>query len=88
MFQRKRISVTQIGLVWTLGIASLCPGQVGTASIRGSVSDPSGGVVPGARVVVKNVQTGITSNLTTDTDGRYVAPTLPIGTYEISVQAQ
>ncbi len=62
--------------------------QVGTASIRGAITDPSGAVVPGAHVVVKNVQTGTSMNLTTDTDGRYVAPTLPIGSYEVQVQAQ
>lgn len=62
--------------------------QVGTGSIRGAISDPSGAVIPGAHVVVKNVQTGVAIDLTTDTNGRYVAPTLPIGTYQIQVQAQ
>ena len=63
-------------------------GQVGTGSIRGAITDPSGAVVPSAHVSVKNVQTGVAINLVTDTDGRYVAPTLPIGSYEIQVQAQ
>ena len=37
---------------------------------------------------MKNLQTGVTAKVTTDTDGRYVAPNLPIGSYEIQVQAQ
>jgi hypothetical protein len=63
-------------------------GQVGTGSIRGAITDPSGAVVPSAHVSVKNVQTSVAISLVTDTDGRYVAPTLPIGSYEIQVQAQ
>ena len=62
--------------------------QVGTGSIRGAITDPSSAVVPTAHISVKNVQTGITVNLLTDSDGRYVVPGLPIGGYEIQVQAE
>ena len=72
----------------TLGCAACVLGQVGTGAIRGAVTDPSGAVVPSAAVSVKNLQTGVTAKVTTDTDGRYVAPNLPIGSYEIQVQAQ
>jgi hypothetical protein len=62
--------------------------QVGTGSIRGVIADPSNAVVPTARVSVQNLQTGITVNLLTDNDGRYVVPSLAIGAYEIRVQAE
>jgi len=75
-------------LMSTLGCAACVLGQVGTGAIRGAVTDPSGAVVPSAAVSVKNLQTGVTAKVTTDTDGRYVAPNLPIGSYEIQVQAQ
>jgi hypothetical protein len=84
---RNHSKIVQCLLILSFTGAPLCLAQ-GTASLRGAVTDPSGGVVPGAKVVVKSVQTGITTNLTTDSDGRYVAPTLSIGTYEVSVQAQ
>lgn len=62
--------------------------QVGTGSIRGVITDSTAAVVPNARVVVKNVQTGISLNLTADADGRYVAPNLAVGRYEVQAQAQ
>jgi Carboxypeptidase regulatory-like domain len=62
--------------------------QFGTGSIRGAVTDPTSAFIPGAHVSVKNVQTGVVINLVTNSDGRYEAPTLPIGSYEIQVQAQ
>jgi hypothetical protein len=67
---------------------SVALAQVGTASIRGSVSDPGGALVPNAKVAVKNVQTAIVTNLTTDAEGRYVAPGLPIGQYEIEIRKE
>ena len=75
-------------VILLLTTAACALAQVGTASVRGAITDPSGAVVPSARVSVKNVQTGFTLSLVTDNDGRYVAPSLPIGAYEIQVQAQ
>ena len=68
--------------------AVLAFGQGRTASIRGVVTDSSSAIVPGAHVSVKNTQTGVTVNPVTDTDGRYVAANLPIGQYEVQIQAQ
>jgi hypothetical protein len=53
-----------------------------TASIQGTVSDPSGAAIAGATVQVKNVGTGTTQSITTDTQGRYSVPNLPIGNFE------
>lgn len=61
--------------------------QITTATIQGVISDPSGAVVPNAKVVLKNVATGFQRSLTTDSDGRYVAPLLEVGVYEITVSA-
>jgi hypothetical protein len=56
------------------------------ASISGSVSDPSGGAVPGAVVTIRNVETGAGRTLSTDEAGRFNALLLPVGTYEIKVE--
>jgi hypothetical protein len=81
------ISTRQILML--LCLSAVCSlAQVGTGSIRGAVTDPSGAVIPSASISVKNVQTGVSLNLTTDVSGRYIAPTLPVGSYEIQVQAQ
>jgi hypothetical protein len=54
-----------------------------TASIVGTVTDSSGAAMPGATVQVKNVGTGATQNATTDAAGRFRAPDLTIGNYEV-----
>ena len=52
-------------------------------TIRGQLTDSSGAPVPNVAVTVKNLDTGYTRQLTTDNDGRYVAPNLPIGAYSL-----
>src|ERR1700752_800762 len=49
------------------------------ATIHGTVTDPSGAVVPGATVTITNTSTGISSNQTTDSKGYYLFPQLAIG---------
>jgi hypothetical protein len=53
-----------------------------TASITGTVIDASGAAIPGAKVEVKNVGTGITQTTASDAQGRYVVRELLIGSYE------
>ncbi|MCZ6751644.1 MAG: carboxypeptidase-like regulatory domain-containing protein, partial [Acidobacteria bacterium] len=48
------------------------------------ISDATGGVAPGVEVVVRNVDTGSQRIFTTDGSGRYSAPELVPGTYEIT----
>src|SRR5262249_18103333 len=54
-----------------------------TASISGTVLDPTGAGIPGASITVKNVGTAFTRTVISDDQGRYVAPELPIGEYEV-----
>jgi hypothetical protein len=56
-----------------------------TATILGTVSDTTGAVVAGAKVQVKNVGTGLIQNVQSDAQGRYRAPDLTIGGYEVQV---
>ena len=56
-------------------------------TIRGQVLDASGAPVPSASLTIRNTDTGYVRQLTTDTDGRYIAPNLPIGTYTIEASA-
>jgi len=55
------------------------------ATIRGRITDPSGQPVLGATVSAVNNATGYTRNVATTDDGYYVIPTLPIGTYTLTV---
>jgi Carboxypeptidase regulatory-like domain/TonB-dependent Receptor Plug Domain/TonB dependent receptor len=61
--------------------------QVTGATLSGTITDPSGAVVPNAQVSMRNTATGVTRTVTADTAGLYVAPNLLPGTYEISVTA-
>jgi len=61
--------------------------QVIVGSISGVVSDPTGAVVPGATVLLTDVNKGYNYNAVTDSLGRYVISDLPAGNYRIKVTA-
>ncbi|HVB33679.1 MAG TPA: TonB-dependent receptor [Patescibacteria group bacterium] len=65
------------------GISALA--QLPTASILGTVKDPSGAAVPGVTVVATNVDTGATRTATTDAAGNYNVVQLPVGHYSVRV---
>ena len=52
-------------------------------SIQGTITDSSGQPIPAAQVVVRNLGTGDTRELRTEPNGRYHAPLLPPGEYEV-----
>jgi hypothetical protein len=61
--------------------------QATTGIIRGVVSDPSGGPVAGATVVLRQTQTGFQRQLSTNERGVFVASLLPLGTYDVTARA-
>lgn len=61
------------------------PAQVVGGTISGTVADSSGAVIPNAVVVVHNQDTGTQRTLTTNTSGSYSAPSIPVGTYLVTV---
>ncbi|MGH9788252.1 MAG: carboxypeptidase regulatory-like domain-containing protein, partial [Candidatus Acidiferrales bacterium] len=62
--------------------------QTFRGSVSGTVTDSTGAVVPGARVVVKNVDTGLEREAQTDDTGYYVVTELPIGNYSVTVEKE
>jgi Carboxypeptidase regulatory-like domain len=56
-----------------------------TASISGTVTDPSGAIVAGATVTATNVDTGVATTQPTNASGYYSFQSLPLGTYTIDV---
>jgi len=57
------------------------------ATIVGTVTDPSGAVVPNVAILVTNVETGAVRTLSTNDAGQYVVPALLIGKYNLKAQA-
>src|SRR5438876_4809775 len=72
-------------LVLFVGLAGTSYGQTVGASVQGTISDATGAVLPGASVSVKNSGTGATVEFVSDERGRYLAPLLQPGEYEIQV---
>ena len=79
--------IQSITLLLTLMFVSAAVAQTVTGTITGEVTDPSGAVVSGAQVIAHNVSTGVDSPTTTNSDGFYRIQSLPIGHYEVTVQA-
>ncbi|MGH9355577.1 MAG: TonB-dependent receptor domain-containing protein [Terriglobia bacterium] len=70
-----------------LGIPAPMFGQIVGATITGTVTDPSGAVTPGVKMIVTNVATGVTRNAVTNGVGFYTAPNLIPGNYQITASA-
>ena len=71
-------------LVLFLFMTASMPAQENTGSIRGTVKDPSGAVVPGAAVTATGSALVRPIEIATDSAGVYIFPRLPVGTYVIT----
>ena len=74
--------------LFSVAAVSVLNAQVDTATIVGTVQDPSGGVVPGAAVTATEVNTNIKTSTRADASGNYAITPLKIGEYTVSVEAQ
>lgn len=59
--------------------------QFTTASLGGTITDPSGGAIAAAEVTARNTATGVTYTTKSRAAGEYTFPALPVGTYELTV---
>jgi hypothetical protein len=71
----------------TILLTTLALAQLPTGSISGTITDPSGAVLPGAKVTIKSAQTGQELTLTTSSRGTYTSGPLQPGNYTVSVTA-
>jgi hypothetical protein len=63
-------------------------GQTVTSSITGQVTDPSGAVVAGAKVIAENAATSVKTSTETNASGVYTIRFLPIGTYTVTIEGK
>jgi Carboxypeptidase regulatory-like domain len=83
----KRLSLRHAVLLCALvlGISFQALGQ--NATVVGTITDPSGAAVANATITITHTETGKVFHLTSNSDGQYVAPDLPIGHYNVKVEA-
>jgi len=72
-------------LLLVFSAATVCLAQSDTARLQGTVTDPQGGAVNGATVVVRSTDTGRESQVTTNELGYYSVQALPPGNYHVEV---
>jgi hypothetical protein len=80
----QKSSVALLTLFLSAALATTASAQ--NAQIAGTVKDSSGGVIPGATITARNVDTGFTRTAITDPQGEYRLPSLPPGRYVLSTE--
>jgi hypothetical protein len=73
-------------LLVAVGLVAFAPEQAPSGAIRGSVTDRSGAVLAGARVIVVRLSTAQVREVITSRDGVYAVPALPPGRYRVTVR--
>jgi hypothetical protein len=76
-----------VALLATLLLSASAIAQVDAGAVRGTVADPTGAVVPNAKVTLTNDATGLSTSAATGSDGTYTFGPIKIGAYTISVEA-
>ena len=79
-------SAAGIIVLLAVGVASAAA-QTTYATITGTVTDSTGGVIKGASVVATNVETAVTTKTTTNSDGVYSVTQLREGPYTLTITA-
>lgn len=69
-----------VSAVWVLA-------QTTNGNIQGTITDPSGATVGGAKVTSRNMETGLTISTVTTDAGLYSLPNLPVGRYAVTIEA-
>jgi hypothetical protein len=89
----RKMNSLGLGIVFLTVVALLCTanaacGQDVTAAIAGTITDASGAVVSGATVTAKDADRGTVFTEQTNMDGYYSLVRIPIGTYDLKVEAK
>ncbi len=85
MTGKTRLLAAYFALMLVWAPTMLVKAQSGGASIQGTVADSTGAVVPAANIVLLNNASGVTLRSITDGTGTYSFPSIPPGTYTLSV---
>jgi hypothetical protein len=81
----KRGSIIRVLLVLYLAVLAASAQSGNAGAVRGSVTDPSGAVVPNATVTLDNARSGLLRTFQTDATGQFVFSNVPFNSYRISI---
>jgi hypothetical protein len=86
---KKNFSLTfaLLFLLLLLAGAAMAQSSGGGGTIQGTVKDSTGAVIPGARVIIRQTETGRVTNTVANSEGFFVSPPLNIGKYKVRVEA-
>src|SRR2546421_9951395 len=85
--KEKFLAVGTIFLLFVLRLPSADAQVKSTGAVLGTAKDATGGVIGGARVTLKNADTGVSMATETNATGDYSFPVVPVGQYELTVSA-
>src|SRR5882762_1353767 len=74
-------------LILGVALGPLAPGQESTARLLGTITDPTGAVIPAANVVARSLATGLERKAIANESGNYTIPLLPIGQYTVTAES-
>src|SRR5580765_7420833 len=75
--------------IWLfLFLSTILLGQSDRGTITGSVTDPSGATIPDAQITIANTETDLHYQSATTGTGNFTVPSLPAGTYKMTVEAK
>jgi hypothetical protein len=83
-----RLKIAKVSGAALFAVVFMLFGAIYGATLSGTITDSSGGVIPGAQISVTNTATGINQEFQADSAGYYTAPNLAPGTYEVKVTAK
>ena len=87
MIRNVRNSISVYLFAGLIALTPIVRAQVVGGTISGTIVDPSGAAVANAQVLVRNDEIGSERHLISGLDGRYAAPSIPVGTYTVSATA-
>ena len=80
----RALQAAALALAMLLSVSAAATAQTETGRISGTVTDSTGGALPGTTVTARAVGTGATRTLVTDSNGQYLFANLPPGPYELN----
>jgi hypothetical protein len=88
ILRRDSLLLLSIGVLFCSAAATFAQTTISTGSIQGTVTDPSGAVVSGARVMIRNKGTMQTSETTTNSSGSFASGALNPGDYVVRIETR